>query len=96
MTEAEVFRKAIEKAGYDYAKKCFDSFEEDDEAPRLSDGRINPYFFDVGNVACEVLNLFLDEIIVLDDRLFPEKINRSKLLDLIDELLPERMYLEGE
>lgn len=100
MTRSEAFKKAIVKAGYDYAKDCFDSFEEDDDVPRLSDGRINPHCLDLGDAACEVLNVFLDEIIVLDKQLFHGEINQSKLFDLMEELLPERdeyfLFLEGE
>ena len=84
----ENLRRAIFDAGYEYAKRCFADSENDEDAPRIEDGRVNPHYHDLEDAAAEILG-WGDCPLDLDKELFPDYKKGETFWPYIDELLED-------
>lgn len=99
MNKTESLKASIIDAGYKYAKDCFDSEEQDEDAIRLLDGRLDPNFLSIYDAAGHIIGYSPEEVIQLDTSVFPEKIDSKGMWELMESLLdddPEYYFIEGE
>ena len=86
--QKENLRQAIWGAGYEYAKGCFADFEDNEEAPRIEDGRVNPHYLNLDDAAVEILG-WGDTPLDLDKDLFPDYKKGENIWPYIDNLLED-------
>lgn len=99
MNKSDSLKASIIEAGYIYAKDCFNSEEQDADALRLEDGRLDPNFLSIYDAAGHILGYSPEEVIKLDPNVFPEKFDSKGMWDLMESLLdddPEYYFIEGE
>lgn len=92
-------RESIFAAGYNYAKECFKNFEDDEDMPRLPDGRVDPNVLAIYDAPYEILGGCADEVLKLDPIYFPGQYTREQLWELMATLLEgeeDYIFIEGE
>lgn len=99
MNKSDSLKASIIEAGYLYAKDCFNSEEQDPDALRLPDGRLDPNFLSIYDAPGHIMGYSPEDVILLDPNIFTDKLDSKGMWELMDSLLdddPEYYFIEGE